>query len=255
MNLIDTHSHIYLDDFSKDTPETIRRAIESGLSKIFLPNIDSGSIKALNTLALTYPGTCFPMMGLHPTSVKDNYEEELRIVDKELEKGRYYGIGETGIDLYWDKTFKEQQIISFRHHFELALKYDLPVIIHCRNSFDEVLAVVTEFKDCGIRGIFHAFSGNAEQAEAVIKLGYLVGIGGVVTYKNSGLAEVVKIIGLDSMSLETDAPFLPPVPKRGMRNEPSFLIYTANKVAESLGVSIETVAIKTTGNAERLFRI
>jgi TatD DNase family protein len=252
MKFIDTHSHIYLNAFKSDLPETIRRAIDSGITEIFLPNIDSGSIDNMNSLAAEYPEICFPIMGLHPTSVKEDFENELRIINKKLELGEYYGIGETGIDLYWDKRFIKQQIVSFRHHLDLSQKYDLPVLIHCRDSFDEVISIVEEYKG-KCRGVFHAFAGNVQQAKIIVQTGFYLGIGGIVTYKNSGLAEVVMEIGLDRIVLETDSPFLPPVPKRGMRNEPSFLQYIAKKVAEISGTKIETVSMTTTKNAEELF--
>ena len=253
MRFIDTHSHIYLDAFNSDRPETILRAADAGVKKIYLPNIDSRSVDKMNSLADEYPELCYPMMGLHPTSVKNDFRKELLIIDQQLEKGIYHGVGETGIDLYWDKTYKEQQAISFRHHLELALKFDLPVVIHCRESYSEVITIVNEYAGRELRGIFHAFSGNTEQASEVIALGFKIGIGGVVTYKKSGLAEVVKKIGPDNIVLETDAPFLPPVPKRGMRNEPSYLHYIAQKVALILDVSTEEIAEITTKNAELLF--
>jgi len=253
MRFIDTHSHIYLDAFNSDRPETILRAADAGVKKIYLPNIDSRSVDKMNSLADEYPELCYPMMGLHPTSVKNDFRKELLIIDQQLEKGIYHGVGETGIDLYWDETYKEQQAISFRHHLELALKFDLPVVIHCRESYSEVITIVNEYAGRELRGIFHAFSGNTEQASEVIALGFKIGIGGVVTYKKSGLAEVVKKIGPDNIVLETDAPFLPPVPKRGMRNEPSYLHYIAQKVALILDVSTEEIAEITTKNAELLF--
>lgn len=253
MKFIDTHSHIYLDDFSQDLDQTLQRALNTGVSKIFLPNIDRSSVNLMDSLSQAYPGICYPMMGLHPTSVKDDYADELNNVREELKKRRYYGIGETGIDLYWDKTFFRQQVESFREHLDLSLNYDLPVIIHCRNSYDEVISIIRDYEGKKLRGIFHAFSGSEDQAKEVTGLGFKLGIGGVLTYKNSGLGDVVRSVGLNQIVLETDSPFLPPVPKRGMRNEPSFILHTAKRLSEFTGIELDKVAEITSRNAEELF--
>ena len=204
-----------------------------------------------------YPGVCFPMMGLHPTSVKENYLDELRIVSEYLANPdyRFFAIGEVGIDLYWDKTYEAEQCIAFNYQLELALKYDLPVVVHTRNSMDIALDIVEERDDPRLRGVFHCFSGNIEQAERAIGLGFMLGIGGVVTYKKSGLQTVVEQTALDHLLLETDAPWLPPVPHRGQRNEPSYIPLIAQKIADLKSVSLAEVAERTTENAFRLFGV
>lgn len=255
MNLIDTHSHLYLDAFNDDRDVVIKNAIENSVKKILLPNIDSASINNMLDLCKEYPNICYPMFGLHPTSVKENYKKEIEVLEKFLEKNKFIAIGETGIDLYWDKTFLQEQIIVFKYQIELAKKMDLPLVIHIRESFKEVFKVLDELYDDKLKGVFHCFSGTQEDAEKAISYGFKLGIGGVVTFKNSSLGEIVKNINLKHILLETDAPFLAPVPYRGKRNESSYLINIASKVAELHNESIDKIAEITTANTYELFKI
>lgn len=250
--LIDTHSHIYLDHFSEDREEMIKRARNAGLFAILLPAIDMSSYQAMVTLANAYPDFCFPMIGLHPTSVKENYKEELEFVENKLAEREFIAIGEIGIDLYWDKTFLKEQMEAFSIQIDWAQKYNLPFIIHARESFKEVFDVL-ESKNRSFEGVFHAFSGSADDAKKAIKLGFKLGIGGVVTYKKSGLAEVIQQIGPDQLVLETDSPYLTPVPLRGKRNESAFIVYTAQKIAEICNLNPEQVAQITSHNARKVF--
>ncbi|WP_346856660.1 TatD family hydrolase [uncultured Draconibacterium sp.] len=253
--LIDTHSHIYSEDFIHDRDEALQRAYESGVKKIVLPNIDSGSIKHMLDLSEAYPHLCYPLMGLHPTSVDEDYKEELQAIEYWLERRKFYGIGEIGIDLYWDKKFIEEQKEAFRYQIKLAKKYNLPVVIHVRNSFEETYEIVKEEQDGSLNGVFHCFSGSEIEATKIIELGFLFGIGGVVTFKNSTLDEVLKSIDISNLVLETDSPYLSPVPKRGKRNESSYLMYIAQKIAEVYNVPVARVAEITTSNARNLFGI
>lgn len=253
--LIDTHSHIYLEDYNHDIDEVMRNAYQNDVKKIILPNIDTGSVKRLLDLSNSYPHLCFPLIGLHPTSVTADYKEELTAVEYWLEKHKFYGIGEIGIDLFWENKFIQEQKEVFRYQLKLAKNKNIPVVIHVRNSFSEVYDIVSEEQDGSLRGIFHCFSGNETEAEKIIGLGFLLGIGGVVTFKNSNLSEVLKKIDLKHVVLETDSPYLAPVPKRGMRNESSYLVYIAQKIAEIYNVPVEQVADNTTANARSLFGI
>ena len=252
--IIDTHSHIYLEDFDTDLLDVITRAKNIGVEKICLPNIDSKSIKRMLDLENQFPDLCKAMIGLHPTSVKENYESELEIIEKHLSKRKFIAIGEIGIDLYWDKSFKEQQIIVFKKQIELANKYNLPIAIHTRDSFDETFEILRKFTPIP-KGVFHCFSGSAEQAKKATDLGFYLGIGGVITFKNSKLSEKVKDIPLTKLLLETDAPFLTPTPYRGKRNEPSYLKYIAEKIAETKEISYQEVIEITSDNARKLFFI
>ncbi len=253
--LIDTHAHLYADDFNDDRDNVIRKALEAGVKKIVLPNIDSGSIEGMMSLARQYPGTCFPLMGLHPTSVGEDYKEKLKAVESWLDKEKFYGIGETGIDLYWDKTWSSEQADSFRRHISIARNMNLPVVIHVRNSFNEVYAIVKEEQDGNLRGVFHCFSGSAEEAKKVADCGFLLGIGGVVTFRNSNLSTILPAVDLQNIVLETDSPYLAPVPHRGRRNESAYLTKIVDKMAEIYRMSNEEIARVTTENAEMLFGI
>ena len=253
--LIDTHSHIYSEDFLHDIDDVMQRAYDNDVKKLILPNIDSGSIKRLVDLSDSYPHLCYPLMGLHPTSVADDYQEELAAVEYWLGKRKFYGIGEIGIDLYWEQSFVEEQKDAFRYQIKLAKTHDLPVVIHLRNSFDEVYAIVKEEQNGHLRGTFHCFTGSREEAQRVVDLGFYLGIGGVVTFKNSRLDEVIESVDLHNLLLETDAPYLSPVPKRGRRNESAYLVFVAQKVAEVYGITVERVAEITTSNARNLFGI
>lgn len=253
--LIDTHSHIYSEDFSHDLDDVVQNAYNNNVKKIILPNISSGTVKRLLDLTDSYPHLCFPLMGLHPTSVSSDYKDELEAIEYWLEKRKFYGIGEIGIDLYWDKTYIREQTDAFRYQVRLAKSKQLPIVIHLRNSFEEVYNVVKEEQDGSLKGIFHCFSGGEEEAQKIIDLGFLIGIGGVVTFNNSELDKVVGKLDLNHMVLETDSPYLAPVPKRGRRNESAYLVYIAQKLAEIFDIPVEKVAEITTANARSLFGI
>ncbi len=253
--LIDTHSHIYSEDFIHDRDEVVQRAFDSGVKKIILPNIDSGTIRHMLGLSDAYPQLCYPLMGLHPTSVDEDYREELKAVEYWLEKRKFYGIGEIGIDLYWDKKFKDEQTDAFRHQLKLAKSYKLPVVIHTRNSFDETYEIVKHEQDGSLKGVFHCFTGTVAEAEKVTDLGFMLGIGGVLTFKNSKLDETIKSVDIANIVLETDAPYLAPVPRRGKRNESAYMVYVAQKLAEIYNIPFNQIAEITSANARSLFEI
>ena len=253
--LIDTHAHIYSEDFQGDIDDVIQNAYNNNIKKIVLPNIDSGSAKHLVDLSDSFPHLCYPLMGLHPTSISEDYKEELDAVEYWFEKREFYGVGEIGIDLYWDQTYLNQQKEAFQYQLKLAKRKKIPVVIHVRDSFKETYKIVEKEQDGTLRGIFHCFTGNEKQAQKIIGLGFLLGIGGVVTFNNSNLGEVIRNFDLKHLVLETDAPYLSPVPKRGRRNESSYLVYIAQKIAEIYDVPVERVADITTTNAKDLFGI
>jgi len=256
MIFIDTHTHLYLNEFSDDLNQVVEKAINKGVKYMLLPNIDSTSIEKMLKLCQTFPDNCFPMIGLHPTSVKSNFENELKIVENYLAKSNFYAIGEIGIDLYWDKTFYKEQLEAMRFQIHLAKECNLPIVIHSRNSFDEVFTVLSELKFPEMRGVFHCFSGSVDQAKKVIaELGFKLGIGGVVTFKNSGLDKVIKEIDLKDIILETDSPFLAPMPFRGKRNESAYTIIIAEKIAAIKNIAIEEIANETTNTALELFKL
>lgn len=256
MQLIDTHSHLYHKDFQEDIDNVIKTAIAEGVTKILLPNIDTESIEPMMQLAGNYPDICVPMMGLHPTSIKENFREELNTTEQWLQKENFCAIGEIGIDLYWDKTFLKEQVIAFEQQLHWALRLDLPVIIHARDAFNEIFASLDKPAFKNIRGIFHSFCGTMEDAKRISQYGnFLFGINGIVTFKNAKLPEVVKYIGLDNLVIETDAPYLAPTPKRGKRNEPLYTKYIAQKLAEIFDTDPETVAKITTRNAKTLLAV
>ena len=251
--LIDTHSHIYLPEFEENRAKMLERAEKEGIRKILMPAIDSSTHGAMLKLEEEYPSACLSMMGLHPCSVKENPDEELKIVRDFLEKRTFIAVGETGLDFYWDKTFIQQQYRAFHQQIEWALHYDIPVVIHSRNSIDECIKVVAEHQHGKLKGVFHCFSGNPEQAEKIVALGFFLGIGGVLTFKNSGLDKVMETISIDNIVFETDAPYLAPVPFRGKRNEPAYLKYVVEKLAGIKNVSIQEISSATTENAGKLF--
>lgn len=254
MQFIDTHAHLYLDKFDADIDQVISDAIKSGVHKIFLPNIDSQTIGSMQQLVAKYPNHCYPMIGLHPSDVKENFEEELAIVKKEAETRKYIAIGEIGIDLYWDKTYLKQQQDAFTFQIELAKAHHLPIAIHARDSFHEIFEILDHLNDDSLTGVLHCFTGNLEQANHVINYGgFMLGIGGVATFKNGGLDTVIPHIDLAHLVLETDAPFLAPTPYRGKRNESQYIPIIADKIAHMKGISIEEVAEATTRNALSLF--
>lgn len=255
MQFIDTHTHLYLPEFDQDRDQTITHAIDNNVQNMFLPNVDSTTILPMLDLVVQYPLHCYPMMGLHPTSVKENYQKELKLVENWLEKVEFIAIGEIGIDLYWDKTFQKQQEEVFRRQLDLAKKYGLPVVIHARESFDEIFKIMNEVVDEQLTGVFHAFTGNNEQAEQIIGWGFKIGIGGIVTFKNAGLDQVVRNIDINHIVLETDSPYLAPVPKRGKRNQSAYIKYIAEKIALIKNISVNQVAEITTKNAKQLFKL
>ncbi len=254
MILTDTHTHLYSKEFDENRKDLIQKAIDMGVERFFMPNVDSESIPGMFQVEKQFPDNCFAMMGLHPCSVNVKYQQELQVVEYWLKKRKFVAIGEIGIDLYWDKTFFEQQQDAFRTQIQLAKKYDLPYVIHSRNSFDEVMEIVNEYKSDNIKAIFHCFSGNVAQAEQVIEMGnFKLGIGGVVTFKNSGLDKVVEAIDLKHLVLETDAPYLAPMPHRGKTNHPEYLLLIAKKIAEIKNISLEEVVEVTTQNSKDVF--
>jgi len=253
MILTDTHTHLYLEQFDADRGQAIQNALERGVKYMLMPNIDSSSLEGLHALADRYPSNCFPMMGLHPTSVKENFEEELQIVEEQLGNRTYYAIGETGIDLYWDKSFQAEQEIAFSRQIELAAGRALPIVIHQRNSWDEILDVLRKTAQPKLKGVFHCFSGNEEQAREVIEMGFMLGIGGVLTFKNSKLYQTIEKIGMEHLLLETDSPFLAPHPYRGKRNESAYTYLVAQRLAEVKNMPVEEIAATTTDNAKRMF--
>ena len=252
--MIDTHSHIYSEDFDADRGEVIRRAQEAGVTKIIMPNVDSESLPGMLETERMFPDVCLAAIGLHPTSVKENYLDELALVKSELERRKYMAIGEIGIDLYWDKTFYTEQVFALQTQVQWALDSNLPVIIHVRDSHKETIEALQPFKNKGLRGVFHCFTGSRKEAEEIAELGdFMLGIGGVVTFKNSGLAGNLKDIPLTKLVLETDTPYLAPVPFRGKRNEPAYTAFICNKLAEVYQVSVKEIDEITTRNAEKLF--
>lgn len=255
MVITDTHTHLYADEFASDLDLLMREAMDKGVQRFFLPNIDSTSVSGLFNLEKKYPEKCFAMMGLHPCSVKENWQEELALVEKLLNERKFVAIGEIGIDLYWDKTFVKEQETALRRQIELANQYQLPIIIHSRESFEEIYSILLETKKEKPCGIFHCFTGNIDQAKRAIDLEFYIGIGGVVTFKNSGLDIVVSEIDLQHIVLETDAPYLAPVPFRGKRNEPSYIIKVAEKISEIKNIPLEEVVRITTENSKNIFGI
>ena len=251
--IIDTHCHLYLNEFKHDISDVIKRAAAEGIDRFYLPAIDSSEIGNMVLLESKFPGKCIAMMGLHPCYVKENYLQEMDIVKDWLSKRKFAAVGEIGLDFYWDKTFVKQQYEAFRLQIELSIQYNLPIVIHSRDAMQECIDVVKEFKSNGIKGIFHCFGGTLENAKEIIDTGFYLGIGGVLTYKKSGLTEVLEQIDLKYMVLETDSPYLTPVPFRGKRNESSYLKYIVEKLALIKNVSTKEVADITTANAEKIF--
>lgn len=251
--ITDTHCHIYLEEFENDLEKAVQRAKNAGINKIILPNIDFKSIEKMCSVQKTFPELFHITLGLHPTSVKENFKEELENIFSSTIN--IIGIGETGIDLYWDKTWFKQQQESFAFQLDYACKYDLPVIIHSRDSLVEVLDIIKTYVPKGIRGVFHCFPGSSDAAKQIIDMGFYLGIGGVLTYKNNNMTDVVKNIPCEYLLTETDAPYLTPVPHRGKRNEPSFTTHIVDKISEIKNMDFEQVAKITSENAARLFRI
>ncbi len=251
--LIDTHTHLYVEQFEADRKEVIERAIEKGVEAFYLPNIDSKSIPGMLQLEREWPDHCFAMMGLHPCSVGTDYQEELATVRNWLDQRPFVAIGEIGIDLYWDKTYRKQQEEAFLQQAAWAIDLKRPIVIHSRESIDLLIELIRELNDDQLYGIFHCFTGTIEQAEAIQDLGFILGIGGVLSFKNAGLDKVLKQVPLESMVLETDSPYLAPVPYRGKRNESGYLLEIARRLAEVKNCTLDDIATQTTVNARRIF--
>jgi TatD DNase family protein len=253
MQLIDTHCHLYSKEFTRDLEEVFQRAENEGVGRFYLPAIDRHCQEALLALEARHPGKCFGMTGLHPCHVKEDHAAELQFIEEELARRTWVALGEIGLDFYWDRTFEAAQYAAFHEQIEWALHYAIPIVIHSRESMKESIGVVREHQQGKLRGIFHCFSGDAQAAREIVDLGFYLGIGGVLTYKNSGLADAIRDIAIEHLVLETDAPYLAPVPFRGKRNESSYLRYVVAKLAEVKGVSVEEVAAVTTQNAQKIF--
>ena len=255
MKIIDTHTHLYLKQFKDDIDKVIQRSIDKGINKFIFPAIDSTHFDEMHDLKNKYPGSIYLMSGLHPTNVKENYKEELEFVVNSLKSHSYVAIGEIGIDLYWDKTYLKQQQDAFEFQIRLAIKNDLPIVIHCREAFDEIFEILDKENCTKLRGVFHCFTGTLEQANRAIRLGFKLGIGGVVTFKNGGIDKFLSQIDLKHIVLETDSPYLAPVPFRGKRNESSYITYVIDKLSEIYGLPIQEIASVTTKNAEKVFAL
>ena len=253
MNIIDTHTHLYLKQFKDDIHNVIQRSKDIGINKFIFPAIDSTHFDDMHDLKNKYPGSIYLMSGLHPTDVKENFKQELEFVVNSLKSHSYVAIGEIGIDLYWDKTYLKQQQEAFTFQIRLAIKHDLPIVIHCREAFDEIFEILEKENCPKLRGVFHCFTGTLEQANRAIDLGFVLGIGGVVTFKNGGIDKFLSQIDLKHIVVETDSPYLAPVPFRGKRNESSYIIYVIDKLSEIYGLPIKEIASVTTKNAEKVF--
>ncbi|MDA9374602.1 TatD family hydrolase [Flavobacteriaceae bacterium] len=253
--MIDTHTHLYLNQFKDDIDKVIQRSKDKGINKFIFPAIDSTHFDDMHDLKNKYPGSIYLMSGLHPTNVKENYKEELEFVVNSLKSHSYVAVGEIGIDLYWDKTYLKQQQDAFEFQIRLAIKNDLPIVIHCREAFDEIFEILDKENCTKLRGVFHCFTGTLEQANRAIRLGFKLGIGGVVTFKNGGIDKFLSQIDLKHIVLETDSPYLAPVPFRGKRNESSYITYVIDKLSEIYGLPIQEIASVTTKNAEKVFAL
>lgn len=254
MNFIDTHTHLFTDEFNNDRKEILLSALHQGVQQFYLPSIDSGSFQSMLSTREIFPENIFLMAGLHPCSVKENYQKELDLIEKFMQTNDFIGIGETGLDFFWDKTFVNQQIESLQHHIQWALHYHKPIILHTRNSTPKAIEIVSKYAGKGLTGIFHCFSGTVEEAKQIIDCGFYLGIGGVVTFKNSGLDQVVEQLDLKHLVLETDSPYLAPVPYRGKRNQSAYLPIIAQKIAAIKNLPLEEVAEVTTKNALTVFQ-
>jgi TatD DNase family protein len=257
MNFIDTHTHLFASEFKDDIDIVVQNAIDNGVSKMLLPNIDSTTTNNMLQLCNKYPQHCFPMIGLHPCSVKkDNIEQEILHVEEMLNKNNFIAIGEIGLDLYWDTSNLSYQKVAFESQIKLAKKYQLPIVIHVRDSFNEAIEIVEKLNNENLSGVFHCFTGNIQEAERIINLeNFYLGIGGVLTFKNGGINKIINQISLDNIILETDSPYLAPTPFRGKRNESRFLVNIAQKMSEIYEIDINEIANKTSSNAINLFKI
>ena len=254
MYLVDTHTHVYDHQFSLDRNEAMKRALDAGVGMMLLPNVDASTIAPMLELHEQYPDCTRVMMGLQPEEVKEDYKEVLSMMEKELERGIYIGVGEVGLDFYWDVTFERQQLDALEIQLDWSKQLGLPLSIHCRNAFDKMVKILDKKQDGGLRGIMHCYTGTEEEAKVYLELGFHLGLGGVTTYKNCGVKDYLSNLPLDRIVLETDAPYLAPVPCRGKRNEPSFLVHTAKCIAEILQMPLEDFAAATTSNVKDLFQ-
>ncbi|SIO13831.1 TatD family hydrolase [Algoriphagus halophilus] len=254
MNLIETHAHIYSSKFDSDRDEVMDQIRKAGIERVYMPNVDVETIDAMLACEEKYPDLCIPMMGLHPCDVKEDFQTQLYVMEEWLEKRPFAAVGEIGLDLYWDKSFFEQQKEALKIQVDWAKKKKLPVVIHCRESMDETIELIRQEQDGSLTGVFHCFTGTLQQAQEIIELGFLLGIGGVSTFKNGGLDQVIPQLELGNLVLETDSPYLAPVPYRGKRNSPVYLPIIAEKIGDYLAISKEEVAKKTKENAFNLFR-
>ena len=254
---IDTHTHLYVDAFDEDRNEIVQKAIDSGVEKLLLPNIDVDTIQSMHNLCGQFPNNCFPMMGLHPGNVKEDWESQLNTMKNHLfNSDKYIAVGEIGMDLYWDKTFIEEQKEAFRIQVNWAKELNLPIVIHAREAFQEIFDIIDELNDSQLTGVFHCFTGDLDQANHILNYGgFKLGLGGVLTYKNAGLDKVIKEIDLKHLILETDSPYLPPTPFRGKRNESSYVVHIAEKLADIYDVKLQEIAESTTKNANELFKL
>ena len=255
MKLSDTHTHIYLPEFDGDRDEVVARALSNGIEKLLMPNIDINSVAPMLSAAARFPGICHPMAGLHPTSVKEDYLDQLEQLEELWSENKFIAVGEIGIDLYWDKTFIKEQVYALRRQISFAIGRKLPVVIHSRESFPEVFSVLEEFEGSGLTGVLHAFTGSIKDAERAVRMGFMLGIGGIVTFKNAGLDIVVKAVGPENLILETDSPYLAPVPHRGKRNESSYISIINKKLAEIFGMEEDEIASMTFANSFSLFNL
>ena len=255
MYLVDTHTHVYDHQFSLDRNEAMQRALDAGVKMMLLPNVDASTIAPMLELHEQYPDCTRVMMGLQPEEVKEDYKQVLSTMEKELEKGIYAGVGEGGLDFYWDSTYEKQQLDAFETQLDWSKQLHLPLSIHCRNAFDKMVRILEHKQDGGLRGIMHCFTGTEEEAKVYLELGFHLGLGGVTTYKNCGVKDYLPNLPLERIVLETDAPYLAPVPCRGKRNEPAFLVHTAQKIADVLQIPVEELAEITTSNSQTLFQV
>lgn len=255
MTLIDTHTHIYDSDFDADRAEVVQRAIDHGVDMMLLPNVDASTIRPMQETHERFPNCTRMMMGLQPEEVKGDYKQVLALMEKELDRGIYIGVGEIGLDFYWDSTFEKEQLDTFETQLDWARQLQLPLSIHCRNAFGFMVRILERKQDGGLKGVMHCFTGTEEEAKAYLDLGFHLGLGGVTTYKNCAVKDYLCNIPLDRIVLETDAPYLSPVPHRGQRNEPAFLADTAQKLAEILEIPVEKLAETTTNNVKTIFKI
>jgi TatD DNase family protein len=255
MQFVDTHTHLYLPEFDTDRDEVVKRALDNGIVKMLMPNIDLLSVEHMLSAKERYPGICYAMLGLHPTSVKEDFPEQLNEMEALFSKHKFIAIGEIGIDLYWDKSFLKEQLTAFRRQISFAIDKGLPVVIHSRDSFPEVFSVLDEFSSQELRGVLHAFTGDIKDAEKAIGMGLKLGIGGIVTFKNSGLDKTIKEIGQEHIILETDSPYLTPSPHRGKRNESSYICIINKKLADIFGICEEELAEITFNNSISLFNL